>query len=332
MSKRSQKVKLDASLLPSPTGYPEIKPTLCIGLDIAWFGGSKGRPDTQHDCLVSAVCDPLAEAAALHTNPIKLKERDQEAEQIFGEIKRVIEDRGSGLNVVLAIDAPLQGVRAIPDGRKKVLRFCEDRLNVGRQAIDRVMGGSRRWNPTIQPGMPLARRVQMLVAKLEGELQMKCWSPRFADHPKLIIECFPSEAIWAAKRLGGYSTHSTGNTVRAYKRQQGVLLSRRKIEALVADVLLNSFEQLTGMPEHWPMMVKTLISQMLEREDWEKDGCFRGGKLLDDVVDSAICLATALSYANSKTHVWHDSENSNDGHIIGPGLMQELLTGKTRLL
>lgn len=317
--------------LPMAVGRQARSRCLCIGLDIAWFGGSKGRADTQHDCLVSAVSDPLAEDVSLHINPIKLKDRDQEAGQIFCEIKNVIEARGAGLNVVLAIDAPLQGVRAIPDDRQKVRRFCEDRLSAGRQAIDRAKGGAMGWHPTIQPGIPLAPRVQALVTKLEKELKMQCWRSEHGDHPRLIIECFPAEAIWAAKRLGSYKAHTSGVAVKAYKRQQGVLLSASKIEALVNDVLLKSFEDMTGVPDHWPMMVKTLISQMLKRKGWGEDGNFRGGKFLDDVVDSAICLATALSYANGKAHVWHDSKNSDDGHIIGPGLLQDLLIGRTRL-
>ena len=79
-------------------------------------------------------------------------------------------------------------------------------------------------------------------------------------------------------------------------------------------------------------MVQKLICLMLQRKDWGKDGNYRGGKLLDDVVDSAICLATALSYANGFAHVWYDPENPDDGHIIGPGALQKLLAGRTRSL
>ena len=93
-------------------------------------------------------------------------------------------------------------------------RFCEDRLMVGRQVIDRAMGGAKKWHPTIQPGMPLAPRVQLLITKLEKELNMQRWSTRFTDHPRLIIECFPAEAIWAAKRLGGYPAHTSGTAIR----------------------------------------------------------------------------------------------------------------------
>jgi Protein of unknown function (DUF429) len=317
-------------LLPRALGLQSEGQYLCIGLDMAWFGGSKGRPDSQHDCLVWSVSDPQAKVVELCINTVKLVDRDPDAEQIFCEIKSVIEKCGEPLNVVLAIDAPLQGVRAVPNGRQKVRRFCEERLSAGRQAIDREMGGARGWHPTIQPGIPLAPRVQKLMAKLENQLNMQCWSPELAAPSRLIIECFPAEAIWAAKRLGGYSLHPTGDAVKAYKKQQGKILSATEIESFVTGVLLNSFEQITGMPDLWPVMVRSLISQMLRREDWgSKDGRFRGGKFLDDVVDSALCLAAALSYANGKAHVWYDPENADDGHIIGPGQMHELQRERT---
>ena len=321
-----------STFLPTAAGRQSNRPCLCIGLDMAWFGGTKGRPDTQYDCLVSAISDPLANNLAVHIHPLKLHERDRNAEQIFGEIRNVIEPHGNRLHVVLAIDAPLSGVRAIPKGRQKVCRFCEDRLGVGRQFIDLAMGGAKNWHPTIQPGMPLAPRVQLLVTKLERELNMQRWSTRFTDHPRLIIECFPAEAIWAAKRLGGYPAHTSGTAIKSYKKQQGKLLSASDVETLVAGVLLSSFKHLTGLPNSWPTTIQELISWMLQRKGWGKDGNYRGGKLLDDVVDSAICLATALSYANGIAHVWYDPENPDDGHIIGPGALQKLLAGWTRSL
>ena len=51
--------------------------------------------------------------------------------------------------------------------------------------------------------------------------------------------------------------------------------------------------------------------------------------MLDDVVDSLICLATAISYSAGLAHVWQDLNQPLDGHIIGPGSMQELHTGVT---
>jgi hypothetical protein len=104
------------------------------------------------------------------------------------------------------------------------------------------------------------------------ELNMQRWSTRFADHSRLIIECFPAAAIWAAKRLGGYPARTSGTAIKSYKKQQGKLLSESDTENLVGDVLLSSFEHLTGLPNHWPTMVQKLISLMLQRKGWGKDG------------------------------------------------------------
>jgi hypothetical protein len=105
------------------------------------------------------------------------------------------------------------------------------------------------------------------------ELNMQRWSTRFSDHSRLIIECFPAAAIWAAKRLGGYPARTSGAAIKSYKKQQGKLLSASDIEKIsVGDVLLSSFEQLTGLPNHWPTMVQKLISLMLQRKGWGKMG------------------------------------------------------------
>jgi hypothetical protein len=64
----------------------------------------------------------------------------------------------------------------------------------------------------------------------------------------------------------------SGTAIKSYKKQQGKLLSASDIENLVGDVLLSSFEHLTGLPNHWPTMVQKLISLMLQRKGWGKDG------------------------------------------------------------
>jgi hypothetical protein len=61
------------------------------------------------------------------------------------------------------------------------------------------------------------------------EQGLKIWAEENAACNKLIIECFPAEAIWAAKRLGYYSESLSASCVKAYKNKGGVRLS----EALV---------------------------------------------------------------------------------------------------
>ena len=125
------------SVLPTPAGSAIPGSCLCIGLDIAWYGGSKGKPDTQYDCLVSAISNPRTEVGEVKIHPLKLKDRDLEAEQILEKIDQVIKEYKGDLHVVLAIDAPLQGSHQNPEDGKKAFRLCERRLSSGRQAIDR---------------------------------------------------------------------------------------------------------------------------------------------------------------------------------------------------
>lgn len=44
-----------------------------------------------------------------------------------------------------------------------------------------------------------------------------------------------------------------------------------------------------------------------------------GGKFLDDVISTMICLATSFCYVHGIAHVWYDPHQAGDGHIIGPG-------------
>lgn len=309
------------SCFPKSVGQPLEIATLCIGLDIAWYGGSKGRPETQNDCLISAVSDPQSAGMQLQFARVKLSHRDESAAQIFDAIQRVIEQHGAGVRVVLALDAPLQTNRTVPVGRKKARRSCEEILNEGRKRIDEAAGGAKGWHPNIQPGVPLASRVQQLLSLLHQQLAFETWTEGSAGASRLIIECFPAEAIWAAKRMGCYASHLTADQVKAYKKQQGKRLSSDDVAALANRVLLDGFRALCSVPLHWPNLVEALIGQMLALEDWQKEGAYMGGKFLDDAVDSAICFATALSYANGNAHIWHDMANPGDGHIIGPGVM-----------
>tara|TARA_R110002049_G_scaffold70521_6_gene182113 strand:+ start:3056 stop:4039 length:984 start_codon:yes stop_codon:yes gene_type:complete len=325
-------VEPPTNCFPKSVGQPLEIATLCIGLDIAWYGGSKGKPDTQNDCLISAVFNPQSAGMQLQFARVKLSHRDESAAQIFDAIQRVVEQHGTGVRVVLALDAPLQTNRTIPVGRIKARRSCEDVLSKGRMRIDEAAGGARGWHPNIQPGAPLAPRVQKLLALLHQQLGFETWTEGSADASRLVIECFPAEAIWAAKRMGCYARHLTSDQVKAYKKQQGKRLSSDDVAVLTNRVLLDGFSALSSVPLHWPNLVEALIGQMLALEDWQKEGTYMGGKFLDDAVDSAICFATALSYANGNAHLWHDMANPGDGHIIGPGVTKGFLTGRTQLI
>ncbi len=144
------------------------------------------------------------------------------------------------------------------------------------------------------------------------------WTSQNRNAKKLVIECFPAEAIWAAKRQNGYAAIATAKCTKAYKKQKGSRLTGDQVEKLTRDAL-HAFAFLSGDAPHWNSLLDTTTKWMLDDQEWQIDGRYRGGKLLDNVVDTMICLATAISYVRGCAHVWQDPDEVDDGHIIGPG-------------
>lgn len=309
-------------------------PVLCIGLDIAWFGGSAGKPQSQYDCLAAVYLGPGTVSTALARSAfrrIHLVDRDPEARLLLDAITGLLQEFTPVPRVLLAIDAPLQALsRPHLEPRcaktvtgKVVRRACENHLSTERQRLDRDAGGCQGWQPNIQPGAPLAPRVIHLLAGL-AQQGFTVWTPADQCHDRLMLESFPAEAIWAMRRQGQYPALLTVQDVKAYKRQQRKLLTAAQVQALV-HATLDSFADATGNAPRWRALVDAALTWMLADVTWKTpDGHFRGGKLLDDVVDSLICLATALSYHAGLVHVWQDSAQPEDGHIIGPGRMEDM--------
>jgi len=292
---------------------------LCVGLDVAWFGGSAGNPESQYDCVASVVMSAEG-PSQFHLERIHLVERDADANQLWNYLQGLFAQVGPDTRIVFAIDAPLQAaghtglpaVRASHGGAIE-RRACENVLEHSRKAIDDAAGGSDGWRPNIQPGAPIAPRVLQLLHHL-GQAGFAVWTAQQADARRLAIEVFPAEAIWAAKRQGGYPAQLTAPEVKQYKSKdiKGQSLTSADINTL-ANRVLSGFTPILPPEVQW----SALISQA---GGWlTADGVNHGGKLLDDAVDTMICLATALSYAGGHYHVWQDQANPADGHIIGPG-------------
>jgi SAM-dependent methyltransferase len=304
--------------------------TLCIGLDMAWFGGTKGDDHSKYDFLASVIVggESEEEPEPEFTRVSLGNGRDPAAELTLAAIRKILRKNSSVKRIVFALDAPIQARdRQLPErqpslkkGEKGKIkrRACEDHLEAKRKAIDKQCGGSGGgWHPKIQAGAPLAPRVKCLLAGLT-QLSFELWTPESRTAPKLAIECFPAEAIWAAKRLEGFREEMTAPCVKAYKNQNGSL-NEEQVKKLVRDVL-HGFEGLSGNPELWKRLVEKAIEWMLQDQAWQiEDGLYRSGKLLDDVVDTMICLVTSLSYTQQCAHVWFDPDHTDDGHIIGPG-------------
>ena len=304
----------------------ETDNVLLIGLDIAWWGGSRSNRSSQYDCLAVLRFGQANRQWSFDLQRIALVDRDPQSTQVAEAIKRLVEDAGEGARVIVAMDAPLQAVARphlpnrspLPAKGSVERRRCEVRLSEDRKAIDREDGGSRGWQPNIQPGAPLAPRVVNLVESLET-IGFVCWSPELHDNQRMIVECFPAEAIWAIHCFGAYPDEARVQEAKGYKGLGRVTLESQQIQKLV-NVYLPPFRNSSGNPALWDQVVEDSINLLLKDETWKTDGRYRGGKLFDDFIDSMICLACALSFENNQAHVWFDPDHPDDGHIIGPGL------------
>lgn len=296
---------------------------LCIGLDIAWFGGSTNNKDSQYDCL-SYVLISSDKEPVFNLLRIPLEDRDLESTCLLAAVDKLLESHHERNKILFALDAPIQAVNRglplrnpVPSKGTVQRRACENHLDNKRKELEKNTRGNDGWRPNIQPGAPLAPRVTSLLKGLQ-ERGFSLWTDEDKNAEKLVIECFPSEAIWAIKQMGHYPDSATATCVKAYKKQKGILLSNEQVTCLVRDVL-DALVSASGNPLLWPTLVDRTINWMLNERTWYKNGGYKGGKLLDDVVDTMICLATSLSYVYDQAHVWQDPEQPDDGHIIGPG-------------
>lgn len=309
---------------PLNVGYQQRKPTLCIGLDFAWFGGSANDQTSQYDFLAAILIDSAKRIPALSCIRVPLVDRDSGGDCTAKAIN-VLVDTFRTERIVLAIDAPLQTSRVLPTRQPKPAkgtvqrRAVDSYLSDCRKRIDKRAGGASGWHPNVQPGAPLPQRLTSLLAKVSNSHGFEAWTNQFSQNTRIAIECFPAEAIWAAKRLNQFPEAFTAVHVRSYKEQAGSQLSSTQVRHLVETTLLEGFKWPSGAPTLWPRLVEDVINWMLADTSWQRSGFYRGGKMLDDVVDSMICLSTAISYATNNAHVWCDPKNLDDGHIVGPG-------------
>lgn len=197
----------------------------CIGLDIAWFGGSKSNLESQADCVAAVHINETGKTR-FEINRVNLNSHDLSSLQIYGAITQIITRTASDqTRIVIAIDAPLQsaGHEDLPAMREiggpVARRACENYLSKHRQEIDEAARGSAGWQPNIQPGAPIAPRISNLLTILQ-ESGFAVWIPQNNDSPRTVIEAFPAEAIWAVKRQGGYPDNITAADAKKYKAKE----------------------------------------------------------------------------------------------------------------
>ena len=207
---------------------------LCIGIDVAWWGGQAGNSETRSECITYAVRQG-GKWGDLNVRRVDLtiadveKARDTEpnadpdAALLVEALKGVLAEHQNVPHVILALDVPLKAKdHKLPDRKKSKkqkggnkeleYRLCEDAwIAEQRKSPD----GWR--NVEVMPGAPLFPRIVQLVRHLTG-LGFAMYRHPWTDSPRLtLVECFPNEVIWSAGVLG-FAGNLTAASLRAYKR------------------------------------------------------------------------------------------------------------------
>ena len=100
---------------------------------------------------------------------------------------------------------------------------------------------------------------------------------------------------------------------------RGTQLSEVDVRNIVSAVL-SPVGSIISYARGWDIIQESALNLMLSDVMMGQGGVYKGGKLLDDVIDSLLCLAAAVAYAKGESHVYVSGLNLDDGHIIGPGV------------
>lgn len=311
--------------------------TLCVGIDVTWFGGSPRRRSSQHETLVSAlVGEPDSFALScvdLHTAPNPRAARptepsfDADGALLLAALDEVLDDHAGRFNrLVVALDAPLEAKRrpgqparrrAVGKGERAGSERRECEAHLQRHMSDVVRHGpARAWNPglKIQSGSPIPARIHALVEALR---ERGCPAYRGGKPPaRTVLEVFPSEAIWALGVAGHYGRHGSDH-VRAYKAKQPRTLAPAEARKVAAAPLAGFVPVLVAGGLAKPGVdawTRKLVAHVC-KEATRADGEVGKGKRFDDVIDSGLAFLTAVAFATGQAHVWGDG---HDGAIVGP--------------
>jgi Protein of unknown function (DUF429) len=319
-------------------------PTLCLGIDVTWWGGSQGRPDSQRDTIVYSIIQ-AGTAPDLHFSLVDLSTApnpvvaptesnyDAYGDLLAGRVTAILnESEGRYQRCIVALDAPLEArtrekqplrVKAVAKGMKTGAerRQCED-------AIQRHKGlftnnEAQAWHPglQIQSGSPVAPRIASILEKLKTECGFVCWGMDRSSHERQVIEIFPSEAIWSLGLQGGFP-ETRPSDVRSYKKKEPRSFGREEaMDTAIRPLLgfVECIEQQVRLPvRRWSEQIAEYACRIATDEHNVEH--VRKGKGFDDPIESGIAFLTAVSFVGGSFHTWG---NGTDGTIVGPGSLRE---------
>jgi hypothetical protein len=317
---------------------------LCIGIDIAWWGGQAGasKKQTRSECLAMTTrLNGVWSNLEIHRVDLTKSDNpeaddftanaDIEADLLVDAINDALSRFTTVPQVVLAGDVPMMALARpkLPRPNKKKERRQKDvesRIVEYRQCdlkwqMDRGNSPSRWRDVQILPGAPLYPRVEKLVARLQG-IGFKLYQyPCNAHSPRTLLECFPNEVLWSAGVLG-HAEKLTAASLRAYKRigKGNVKLPSDVFLALCRQTLFPAMRAACLDDTTCERWYETFLKQLRRDKvitDDPAEG--RSGKSFDDCVDSFLSLTAAIAFVDGIAHV-HQGNDPYDGHIVGPGL------------
>ena len=343
-------------------GGPIQGNVLCLGIDVAWWGGQAGKSNkaTRSECLAIAkrldgCWQPLAIRRIDLTpknnddakNDDKVANADAKAELLAEAIRQIVNeargDWGDEFSVVVAADVPLRATerKHLPepsrsrDPRDKKAKKKDDKKHppvAAKRQCDIAWSEAKKahddqWRDfQILPGAPLYPRVRCLIKQLEGMGFTLLKQPNDAPNKRVAIEVFPNEVLWSAGVLG-HTDSLNASAIRAYKKIGKAKATLPSAAFLaICETTLYPAMRVAGLPndvqDDWHQTVVNHLRAEGILTDAPSVG--RTGKKFDDCIDSFLSLMAGVAFADGRAHV-HLGEDHEDGHIVGPGFTDGLV-------
>ncbi|MDA8745244.1 hypothetical protein N9N28_11470 [Rubripirellula amarantea] len=307
---------------------------LCLGVDVAWWGGSKKTKKSRAEAIAFSLRHEgkwgKLEISLVDLNPLFEQKADEftpnadpNAVILFEALKRIIDRFGAVDRVVVAVDVPVLAVdRGLPAPKKAnakgekggVYRQCDEAWMKSRAKAPAGWTGVN-----VLPGAPTVPRCEELLKKLRA-IDFEVFGLCDTAHKFQIIECFPNEIVWSIG-ASGLDPGLRPDSLQQYKRLG------KKFLPLSADLFHATWEGTLKRAMSLAGCDDSLISDWtLSFKTWlENSTCFDKeagigftGKAFDDAVESVLSLTAAMAFVDGKAHI-HSGTDPEDGHIIGPG-------------
>jgi hypothetical protein len=302
--------------------------TLCIGVDIAWWGGGK-RKAFQTDHVWAGWVDAAGQISRLEHLPVDLKDslgvfpqhpcglygKDPYGAALLDRLSKLSEKAEIWDDVIIAIDAPLESaVRPVARPRRPCYRRGET-SGAQRRSCEHQLGDYlRSLNPiwakdvNVQPGSPLFPRISGVVEGLKT-IGYRLGASGRQKSTRSLVEIFPSASIGVLGASESY-LNSDSTKVRRYKTVRHFYSIDDAYE--IAREPIVGFKGLLG----------SQISQIADQVaitaaanlKWKDEHAARS-KYFDDVVDAGIAFATGACLAIGKSFWIGDG---SDGAILLP--------------